>query len=171
MKRTLFAFLIAIFTSNVYADQGIMGLHCGPRGNFFGTIASDYVIPDYFPPENFLLRSLLSLVNPWGIDLSICEEEFSLVHLGQSCLGHDQCYATLGETKDGCDEALFLGWQQSCSDSYLGQGASAMQCLNACQGAVTFMYNAMLYDDGVFCPSCIAFESSQAKARRDASNR
>lgn len=137
-------------------------LHCGPRGNFWSSMASHVAIPDYFPPENFLARMIAS---PFFGDLSICEEEFEPVYLGQSCMVHDQCYETLGADKENCDETLIAGWMTSCEERYMGSDEIASYCLSACKDVTQIMYDAMRYDDGSFCPSCIAFENSQQNAR------
>jgi hypothetical protein len=72
----------------------------------------------------------------------------------------------LGTTKDSCDEALLKGWERACNERYYVEETSDL-CLDACHGAINLMYNAMRYDDGNFCPSCIAFEKSQERAKRN----
>ncbi len=121
---------------------------------------SDHVIPDYFPPENPLLRTLL--FNSY-LSMSMCEEAFEPAYLGEACMMHDQCYAMLGATKDGCDGNLLQSWQASCDEHYAG--VSGFLCRMACKGAVTLMHSAMRFESGNFCPSCEAFERSQKKAR------
>lgn len=161
MKQIFLALIFAGIATQVMAAP--MGLHCGTRGNLIGTIASDFLIPDYFPPENTLLRMLLA--NPF-FNIATCEANGSRAHLGASCIEHDTCYATLGAVKDSCDADLLSGWQGSCEDSYGNGGTlSSTLCLNACQGMTQLMYHALRYNDGRFCPSCIAFEQAQAEAR------
>ena len=131
----------------------------------WGTIASDTLIPDYFPPETPVLRSIF--VNPFSpIDIGFCERRFEPVHLGQYCIEHDLCYSTIGEEKDSCDLNLLDGWKKSCGERY-GQEKSlaGLICGSLCKFSVKFMYRAMRYDDGLFCPSCEAFDRSQEKDR------
>ena len=168
MKKNLSLVLFLLFSSFMHAESFRMkGLYCGTRGNFLGTLASDYAIPDYFPPENFLTR--LFVMNPFFSNLSVCEEEYETVHLGQSCKSHDECYLTLGSNKDSCDTKLLDNWLRSCAERYKDQTETAEYCLNSCNNFVNFMYNIMRYDDGLFCPSCIAFEKDQEIARQLAS--
>lgn len=127
-----------------------------------GTIASAFVIPDYFPPENFLLSTLMPAL--LFTDISECAENFSPVHFGQSCLEHDRCYATLGSKKDECDDTLLDGWLESCAQTYNGGGAES--CLNACELMVNIMFAGLRFQTQDFCPSCKAFERAQEHARR-----
>jgi hypothetical protein len=143
-----------------FADEEIYGAHCGTRGNLWGTIASDHLIPDYFPPENPVLRAFF-MATPL-INLGICEEQFTPAHLGASCLVHDECYNTLGATKDNCDRDLQSGWMASCEESY--SGISGFFCKSACMMAVNLMYGALRFRTGSFCPSCEAFERAQKRA-------
>ena len=138
-------------------------LHCGPRGSFLSNLVS-VAIPDYFPPENFVAHLFFSSF----YDMSICSENFSAVHLGKSCALHDQCYTTLGEDKNSCDERLLENWLKSCQERYVNSSEHSSHCLNTCEDVVYFMYNALRYDDGMFCPSCIAFSKDQEIARRQA---
>lgn len=159
MKKSL-AILLLLLSVSAFADVGIRGLHCGTRGTLLGTIASDFVIPDYFPPEHMLVRMFLA---PF-IDLSICDDG-GPAHLGEACMYHDQCYATRGATKDTCDQDMLSGWRNACVDRYGAEGDDfGDYCQNLCIGAVETMYGIFSYDDGSFCPSCIAFENSQRKA-------
>src|SRR5579871_221870 len=165
MKKLLSIFVLLCGT--LHADIGIMGQHCGTRGTLIGTIASEFVIPDYFPPEQFLLR--ISILLPWADVLATCETEYAPVNLGESCLSHDQCYATLGATKDSCDDTLLQGWQQACNDGYAGDDETSSLCRNTCHDFADLMYTALRYQDAEFCPSCIAFDNAQANARLDSS--
>lgn len=161
MKKQI-SILVLLMSVSAFADVGIRGLHCGTRGTLLGTIASEFVIPDYFPPEHFLVRMFLA---PF-VDLSMCDDG-GPAHLGEACLEHDQCYATLGATKDGCDEDMLSGWRNACTERYGSDGlAMSSMCQELCTGAVDMMYDIFRYDDGSFCPSCIAFDKSQAGARK-----
>jgi hypothetical protein len=137
------------------------GLYCGTRGTFFGTLASDIAIPDYFPPEKFIAQIVLGSMFP---GLSLCAD-FEPVYLGSSCLSHDQCYKSLGAIKDECDTTLLGNWQQSCAERYNASSELSSLCLSTCNSVVEFMYGVMRYDDGTFCPSCEAFERDQEEAR------
>lgn len=161
MNKTIIAIAFLFFSSFSQAIN-VKSLHCGPRGSLWGTMASYLVIPDYFPPENFITQLF---ADPLFGDLSICEEHFEPVHLGEACMGHDQCYETLGANKDACDETLFNSWRYSCSKRYSGTDATSSYCLSACTNVVEFMYDALRYDDGIFCPSCRAFAKDQEIAR------
>lgn len=160
MTRLFFGIYIFLLAISLNADEEAFGLHCGTRGNLWGTIASDLLIPDYFPPENELLRALL--IDSPLINLGICEDAFTPAYLGQSCMMHDQCYQTLGATKDGCDEDLKGGWLESCDESY--PGFLGFFCRSACKLAVRVMYTALRFQSGEFCPSCRAFEEAQKNA-------
>jgi len=166
MKKTLLAIIFFALSSTAMANVDTFGLHCGPRGNFWSAIFSDFLIPDYFPPENALVSSFL--LDFLGIDVSECAD-YTSVHLGESCMMHDQCYGTLGVTKDGCDEDLLLGWQTACMEGYTDENEEATYCKSMCQDMTKIMYDLMSYNDGEFCPSCIAFEKSQEEARREMS--
>ncbi len=157
--------VLAFSVSALYADNeiGIEGVHCGTRGNLWGTLLSEFVIPDYFPPENPLLRAFL--VNPMFLDLGMCERgAFRPAHFGESCMMHDQCYGTLGADKDVCDEDMMQNWVDTCDDSYAG--ASGILCNLACKASAGILYTAMRFQIGDFCPSCDAFEASQKRAMR-----
>lgn len=161
MKNFLALFAL-IFSLNAMSEN-IQGLHCGTRGTMLGSIASDTLIPDYFPPEHFLLRLLL--VNPL-IDLSVCETELPRVNLGASCMVHDRCYRTLGATKDACDNDLRRDWLAQCAANYGTHTTTSDMCLGACNTIVELMNAGLRYNDGTFCPSCRAWERDQAEARR-----
>ncbi|HXW60131.1 MAG TPA: hypothetical protein VEK06_01200 [Myxococcota bacterium] len=163
MKKTLVTSLFLIIASAAQAEFSIKALHCGPRGSFFTALLSDLAIPDFFPPEQFLVRTLIA--EPILGDLSVCDE-YQAVNLGESCQEHDTCYMTLGANKDSCDETLLSGWKQSCRERYVGSSANSLFCLDACEQTIELMYGGLRYDDGSFCPSCTAFENSQASARR-----
>lgn len=162
MKKLL-AILLLMLAYSATAGISIRGMHCGTRGTLLGTIASDYVIPDYFPPEHFLVRMFLA---PF-MDLSICDDG-GPAHLGETCMYHDQCYNTLGASKDECDEDMHSGWRGDCQERYNDGSDIGNWCLDMCSGAVDMMYDIFRYDDGNFCPSCIAFDKSQEKAREEA---
>lgn len=164
MKKTILTSLLFIITCAVHANISIKALHCGPRGSFLGAFASDVAIPDYFPPEQSLVRYLIA--EPILGDLSVCDQ-YDSVYLGEACSGHDTCYMTLDANKETCDETLLLGWEQACKARYRDNSADSVYCLNACERAIQFMYEALRYDNG-FCPSCIAFERDQAEAARRA---
>jgi hypothetical protein len=160
MKKLL-GILLVFAALSAQAAPSIRGLHCGTRGTLLGTIASEFVIPDYFPPEHFLVRMFLA---PF-IDLSMCDDG-GPAHLGEACMNHDQCYGTLGATKDGCDQDMIMGWRDACTERYGSDDLEiSSMCLDLCTGAVDMMYDIFRYDDGIFCPSCIAFEKSQSNAR------
>jgi hypothetical protein len=159
MKKLL-ALVCLLSAYSAVADVSIRGLHCGTRGTLLGTIASDYLIPENFPPENFLARMVLA---PFE-DLSICDEG-GPAHLGETCMYHDQCYGTLGAFKDQCDENMIQGWRSNCIERYSDGSEIGALCLDLCTGVVDSMYDIFLYDDGSFCPSCTAFENSQSQAR------
>lgn len=161
MKKALMLSLLLSFSAEA-ADIGLKGLYCGTRGSFWGTLASEIAIPDYFPPEKFLTR--LFLMNPLFSNLATCEEEFESVNLGSSCKLHDECYSTLGANKDVCDEELLVNWQNSCAEHYSRGDETSSYCQNACDNFTNFMYTALRYDDGFFCPSCRAFKIDQEKA-------
>lgn len=165
MKKTMFASLLVIISSVVQADISIKALHCGPRGSFLGALASDIAIPDYFPPEQFFVRTFIA--EPMLGDLSVCDQ-YQSVYLGQSCSEHDSCYWTLNANKEKCDQRLFLGWEQACIARYNDTSADSIFCRNACERAIAFMYEALRYNDGTFCPSCTAFAHDQAEAARRA---
>lgn len=162
MQKLTVAMLLMISSFAHAKDMSIRGEYCGTRGSFLGTLASEVAIPDYFPPEKFLTRLFIS---PFFPDISVCEEEYEAVHLGESCRAHDDCYTTLGESKDGCDEDLLTRWQESCAERYSGQDETSSHCRDACETFTRLMYDAMRYDDGLFCPSCKAYEIDQEKAR------
>lgn len=167
MKFLSLAFLFLLSSSSF--SEGIMGLHCGTRGTLLGTIASDFIIPDYFPPENLALR--LFLVNPLLVDLSACEQNHPRVHLGASCMIHDRCYATLDADKNACDDDLFASWQGSCEENYSDADADTSDmCLGACTAMINIMNAALRYDDGNLCPSCRAYERSQKRTRSRLAN-
>jgi len=162
MKKLVIGFIFVSLSSLTNAVTISKALHCGPRGSFFSNLASDVAIPDYFPPENFLAHMFFSA----SYDLALCAENYEPVHLGKSCMGHDTCYMTFGTNKENCDETLLAGWLKSCAERYQGSSANSLYCHDACEGVVNFMYDALRYDDGSFCPSCIAFEKDQEIARR-----
>jgi hypothetical protein len=164
MRRSITSIIIIFFSFNVLGQISINGLHCGTRGSFLGILASDFLIPDYFPPENPLLRFLL--VNPFLINLGECEKNYEPVHLGEACMAHDACYGTLGANKDTCDEALMTNWASACDKHYANKGEMSKKCAHACHTVAELMHTAMSYDDGIFCPSCIAFERDQEMARK-----
>lgn len=157
MKK-LFLMSIAIFCSWSWANVEILGVNCGSRGNLWGTIASEYLIPDYFPPENHALRQLLISST---IDLSMCEEDFSAAYLGNSCIAHDECYSTVGAPKERCDRDLKRGWIAACELNYPPVSVSGALCRSVCKEIINVMYQAMSYDNGSFCPSCRAYEDAQ----------
>jgi hypothetical protein len=164
MKKLIIALLIFALQHISHANTSTAkGLYCGTRGNFWGTLASEIAIPDYFPPEKFLTRLIIS---PFFSDLSMCEEDFEPVNLGESCLLHDQCYTRLGVFKDECDRDLLTRWERSCAERYQQSSYASSYCLDTCNYVVNFMYNALRYDDGYFCPSCRAFEIDQERAQR-----
>lgn len=162
MKKVLVFSLVWLCSLLAQADFSIKALHCGPRGSFLGALASDLAIPDYFPPEQYLVRML---AEPILGDLSICDQ-FEPVYLGQSCQAHDQCYYTLGANKETCDQDLYEGWINSCHERYYGASYESAYCNNVCVEAVEFMYGALRYDVGGFCPSCTAFAFDQTEAYR-----
>lgn len=166
MKKTIFTSLFLLLATAAQADFSIKALHCGPRGSFLGALASDVAIPDYFPPEQSWVRYFIA--EPILGDLSACDQ-YDPVNLGESCSEHDTCYWTLNANKETCDETLFLGWEQACKERYKDASADSIYCLNACERAVQFMYEALRYDDGSFCPSCTAFAHDQAAAASRAS--
>jgi hypothetical protein len=156
MKKLILGFMLILDVS--FANQRILGLHCGTRGTLIGTIASDLFIPDFFPPEHVLVRMLLA---PF-VDLTICDD-IGQAHLGLACEEHDKCYGSKNATKEVCDEDMLNGWQKACSNQYLVDQSSEVvsYCLQLCNDAVGFMYDTFSYDDGIFCPSCIAFKHAQ----------
>lgn len=161
MKKIVFLVLLFVFSAQ--AKVSIKGLHCGTRGTFLGTLASDIAIPDYFPPEKFLARVFLS---PFFPDMSVCEQEYDSVYLGQSCQAHDECYQTLGADKDACDDDLLVRWHETCAERYQGYDETSSHCQNACESFTSFMYDALRFNSGGLCPSCVAYERDQEKARR-----
>lgn len=162
MKKLVIAFTFITLSSLGHAVTISKALHCGPRGSFLSNLASYVAIPDYFPPENFLAHLFFSGV----YDLGLCKENFEPVNLGKACAVHDICYTTYGENKDRCDETLLGGWQKLCAERYNNSSENSSYCLDACRGVVNFMYESLRYDDGYFCPSCIAFTKDQEIARR-----
>lgn len=164
MRKFSITMLLLMISNLAYAKGvSIKGEYCGTRGSFLGTLASDIAIPDYFPPEKFLTRLLIT---PFFPDLSACEEEYEAVHLGESCRAHDECYSTLGESKEGCDDDLLALWHESCAERYSGGDETSSHCRDACESFTRLMYDGLRYDDGIFCPSCKAYEIDQEKARR-----
>ncbi len=161
MKKVIFLVLHLAFFAQA-SDISIKGLHCGTRGSFLGTLASDIAIPDYFPPEKMLARVFLS---PFFPDMSVCEQEYESVYLGQSCQAHDECYQILGADKDACDEDLLTKWHNSCAERYQGYDETSVHCLNVCESFTGFMYGALRFNSGGICPSCVAYERDQEKAR------
>jgi len=64
-----------------------------------------------------------------------------------------------------------VGWHNACDQRWAANGIEInSMCGNLCHGAVELMYSVLRYDDGVFCPSCIAFEKSQNDARDGTAN-
>jgi hypothetical protein len=161
MNKLITGLIFIAFSSLSNSATIAKALHCGPRGSFLSNLASSVAIPDYFPPENFLAHLFFSAI----YDLNLCQENFSPVYLGKSCAVHDRCYTTYGAHKDRCDEELLAGWRASCIERYTNSNIHSTYCLNACEGVVNFMYEALRYDDGYFCPSCIAFSKDQEIAR------
>src|SRR5216117_1619692 len=102
MNKIIAGFIFFTLSSLIHVSAHSKALHCGPRGSFFSNMASHVAIPDYFPPENFLARLFVGAVYDFGM----CEDNYEPVHLGRSCMGHDQCYTTLGTDKENCDQTL-----------------------------------------------------------------
>lgn len=155
-------FSVLLIASSSFADDNVRGLHCGTRGTMMGTIASDVLIPDYFPPENAVLRSIFQ-IPPSANLLNFCEQSIGRAHFGSSCELHDRCYGTIGKEKDHCDADLLNGWRKSCAETY--RGLTGKMCKLACDGAATIMYHAMRYSVGNICPSCTAYDEAQKRAR------
>lgn len=155
MKKVIFYLLLCW---PCFTKPNIHALHCGTRGTLIGTIASDFLIPDFFPPEHFLIRMLVA---PF-IDLTICDD-LGKANLGIACAEHDNCYSESGVDKEICDLNMKNGWQEACLEKYHDHESSKWHnyCLNLCQDAASLMYDIFSYDDGLFCPSCIAFNTAQ----------
>lgn len=143
--KAFVAALCLILPINVWA-----GDYCGSKEGYLNQIASSFLIPDRFPPENPALRSLVS-----DADITRCER-LGTADLGAPCLQHDSCYqARLDKTQ--CDKNLQDNWIKVCRATYYKLTFDSQICRLSCESFAKLMSEAQRYDDAGFCPSCDAY--------------
>jgi hypothetical protein len=130
----------------------IAGELCGSKEGYFNVLASTYLVPDYFPPENELARLVSDR------DIKRCEDLGS-VYLGQVCADHDACYIQK-QPKNTCDRALQDRWVRQCREVYHKLSTDHLACRLACEVFVKLMSEAQRYNENGFCPSCDAYDAS-----------
>lgn len=140
--------LLMTFTANGYAGES-----CGSKEGYLNQLTSQFLIPDSFPPETELLRSLIS-----DADLERCER-INVISLSASCEAHDGCYEQRFD-KNSCDKSLQDSWVKSCRSSYYKLTFESQGCRLACESFVKLMSEAQRYDGNGFCPSCEAYNNS-----------
>lgn len=128
------------------------GESCGSKEGWVNQLTARILIPDQFPPETPLLRSLVS-----EVDLSRCEK-IGKVDLSISCQQHDRCYDER-TPKTQCDKDLQSNWVRSCGWIYFKLTHDHFICKLACENFVKLMSEAQRYESGDFCPSCDAYNN------------
>jgi hypothetical protein len=125
---------------------------CGSKIGLLNEAASEFLIPDEFPPETPLLYGMVSKA-----DRSVCER-ISKVKLSFGCSAHDRCYQNR-EPKSQCDKSLHDMWVRSCRTSYYHLTIESQACRLACESFVKIMSEAQSYDSGGICPSCDSYNA------------
>lgn len=125
---------------------------CGSKEGYFNQLASTYLIPDFFPPENELAQLLPNE------DRERCEAIGS-VQLGKACLSHDLCYAQRLDKGD-CDKKLQDAWVKECRKVFSQLSRDQLVCRLTCEGFVKLMSEAQRFDEEGFCPSCTAYDNA-----------
>lgn len=148
------------------ASQSAAEELCGSKEGYLNTLASNFLIPDYFPPETEVLKDLI----PEGSDIGQCGEKFGLVHLGETCEQHDRCYESIDSNKSACDRELRDQWVKTCRSQYrergnLSERLKMAACRVSCEWFVKLMSEAQTSNNRGFCPSCDAFDAAQNDRR------
>lgn len=125
---------------------------CGSKAGYFNQLATSYLIPDYFPPENALSELLSSP------DLDRCLA-IGQPFLGSACAAHDRCY----EEQQGkvlCDKNLQDDWVRACRATYDKLSRDHLICRFSCELFVKILSEAQRFEQDDFCPSCTAYDSA-----------
>ena len=151
---------LLILLSLSFSLSAIGGQRCGSKEGYLNQLASSFLIPDNFPPENPLLHT--------G-EFRFCGEDYGTTYLGAGCYHHDNCYETLGAAKSSCDASLQDNWVKACKYQYPNRGsvitrAKRAVCREACTGFVKAMSEAQRFNTDGYCPSCEAYQDAQAVA-------
>jgi hypothetical protein len=147
------AVFLCITTSGMADD-------CGSKEGRLNQVATDFVIPDYFPPDSPVLRALIE----WSTSGTVgrCENLFGRASLKPACRAHDRCYETFYETKGRCDEKLLHDWEEKCKRQYRNRRNSPdnflrTACREACVKFIKLMSEAQKFNEAGYCPSCKAW--------------
>lgn len=125
---------------------------CGSKEGYINELASEFLIPDYFPPEVNILSNLVSKA-----DYERCSK-VEYVDLGSSCFEHDLCYDDRFP-KEQCDKDLQANWVNKCKQTYYKLTRDHIMCRIACEAFIKIMSEAQRYDSQGFCPSCDAYNN------------
>ncbi len=126
---------------------------CGSKIGYFNQLASLYLIPKEFPPENQLNRLLSKRAQ------DVCRR-LNVVNLETACVAHDSCYAAQRDKKS-CDQELADNWASGCQEAYGRLLRDDVLCQIGCEAFVYTLSEAQQFEKDDFCPSCDAYEAAK----------